>query len=105
MSLVEKISELCESKGKTLTSLERECGFGVSSIRKWNNHAPTLPKLLKVAEVLEVTVGEILGEKNPVPTNEDRQKAEFIDLWAHLSPEQKKRELAYLRELVNEQDK
>lgn len=103
--MLERIKELCKAQGKTLASLEKECGLGNGTISKWDKVSPSIDKVILISHALEVTVGEILGEKNPVPTNEDRQKAEFIDLWAHLSPEQKKRELAYLRELVNEQDK
>lgn len=78
MSLVGRISELCEKKGKTLTSLERDCGFGVSSIRKWDDHAPTIPKLLKVAEELDVTVGEILGENEKPASDGDGQSEDAI---------------------------
>ena len=87
MSLVEKISELCEKKGKTLTSLERECSFGVSSIRKWDEHAPTLPKLIKVAQALEVTVGELLGEKEKPAGS---LASEFSENYNLLSDENKK---------------
>lgn len=87
MSLVSKISDLCEKSGKTLTSLERECGFGISSIRKWDEHAPTLPKIIKVADALNVTVGEILEEnEKPASTLAD----EFSRSYNLLNAENKK---------------
>ena len=87
MSLVSKISDLCEKSGKTLTSLERECGFGISSIRKWDEHAPTLPKIIKVSDALNVTVGEILGE-NKKPA--DSLASGFEEKYNSLSGENKK---------------
>ena len=70
MTLVERIAKLCAEQGTTMTAIERENGLAVSSIRKWNNHAPTIPKLMIVAKALNTTVSYLTGEtdiKNPDP--------------------------------------
>ena len=82
MTLVERIAKLCSEQGTTMTAIERENGLAVSSIRKWDDHAPTIPKLVIVAKALNTTVGYLIGEtdiKNPafetetgkVPTIQD----------------------------------
>lgn len=73
MTLVERIAKLCSEQGTTMTAIERENGLAVSSIRKWDDHAPTIPKLVIVAKALNTTVSYLIGEtdiKNPAPISE-----------------------------------
>ena len=73
MTLVERIAKLCSEQGTTMTAIERENGLAVSSIRKWDDHAPTIPKLVIVAKALNTTVSYLIGEteiKNPVSETE-----------------------------------
>lgn len=100
MSLVKRISSICEQNGLTLTSLERLCGFGVSSIRKWDDHAPTLPKLQKVADTLGVTVGYILGETEKPALDEDELNAGLIDRLVRLTPQELALVDAYVQGLL-----
>lgn len=70
MTLVERIAKLCSEQGTTMTAIERENGLSVSSIRKWDDHAPTIPKLVIVAKALNTTVSYLIGEtdeKSPPP--------------------------------------
>lgn len=69
MTLVERIANLCADQGTTMTAVERENGLSISSIRKWDIHSPTIPKLLIVAKALNTTVSYLIGEtdiKKPV---------------------------------------
>lgn len=80
--MVERIRELCEEQGKTLFSLEKECGFGNGTINKWDKNSPSVSRAWAVAKALNTTVGYLIGEtdiKNPafetetgkVPTIQD----------------------------------
>ena len=40
----------------TLTEIERSCGFPKSSMRKWSENIPSINKVAKVAEFLEVSL-------------------------------------------------
>ncbi len=73
MSLVQRIDALCKQRNTTMTAIERECGLGVSSIRKWDDHSPSLTKVMAVADALEVSVSDLIGEqqKKPTPENGD----------------------------------
>ncbi|ADZ82660.1 helix-turn-helix domain-containing protein [Cellulosilyticum lentocellum] len=63
MTIVDKIKSLCESKGTTMTALERELEFGKGVIRKWDSAAPNSDKLQKVADYFHVTTDYLLGRE------------------------------------------
>lgn len=56
------ISNLCRDKGISIAKLERELGFGNSTVRGWANSSPTVEKLKAVADYFGVTVDELLTE-------------------------------------------
>ncbi len=72
-SLVDKIRQLCKEQGKTIFSLEQECGFGNGVIHKWDRNSPSVAKVLAVANALGVPVSYLIGEqeKKPAPTDGD----------------------------------
>ncbi|WP_419169285.1 helix-turn-helix domain-containing protein [Negativibacillus massiliensis] len=63
MSLVNKIKKLCDEKGMTFASLERELKFGNGTIRKWDNATPSGDKLAKVADFFNVSVDYLLDRE------------------------------------------
>lgn len=58
--LYEKIQEICNSKGITVSGLEKDLGFSNSLIRKWKNSSPSIENLKKVADYFGVTVDYFL---------------------------------------------
>lgn len=105
MTLVEKIKIECKKKKMSLAALERACGFGNGSIRKWDTSPTSLERITKVAAVLEIPISNLLdespeNEKSPATNEGDKALEEFEVLFNQLSPEQKERELAYLRSLL-----
>lgn len=66
--LVERIKELCRAQGKTLFSLEQECGFGNGTVHKWDKNAPSISKVIAVAKALGVSVSYLIGENEKKPT-------------------------------------
>lgn len=93
MPIVSVLERLCKENGTTITALERKCGFSLGSIRKWDAHAPTIPKLEAVAKELGTTVSYIIGEKNPASANGDGISEHDVRLleWFHSLPEEKRR--------------
>jgi transcriptional regulator with XRE-family HTH domain len=59
--LVDKIRALANSKGYSLTTLEKELGFGNGTITRWNKSSPSSEKLCRVADFFGVTVDHLLG--------------------------------------------
>lgn len=83
--------------GYTLKSLERTCGFGNSTIAKWDKNIPSIDKVLRVCSVLEVPLSAVVDdpyakENAPAVPGEsvlsDIEKA-FI-LWLRSLPPEKR---------------
>lgn len=62
-NLFEKIQELCKSKNITIAALERECGLGNATIKKWGTSIPSGDRLAKVADYFHVSVDYLLGRE------------------------------------------
>ena len=58
--LYEKIQEICDSKGITVSGLEKDLGFSKSTIRKWKNSSPSIENLKKVADYFKVPMEQLL---------------------------------------------
>lgn len=58
---VMKIRGLLHGRGKSITAMEAELGFGNGSVGKWSSgvRRPPLERLLRIAEYLKVSVEEI----------------------------------------------
>lgn len=61
MTLLDRIKTLCDAKGETLASLERQLHFGNGTIRRWGEAIPSGDKLTKVADYFHVSVDYLLG--------------------------------------------
>lgn len=64
MKLTEKIKVLCDGRGETIASLERKMDFGNGTIRRWDDKAPSVDRLLKVANYFNVPIDYFFGENN-----------------------------------------
>lgn len=56
MGLYENIRSVAKSKGFSVNKLEQELGFARSSIGKFNKNKPSIDKLQRIADFLEVSV-------------------------------------------------
>ena len=61
--MVEQIRRLCKERGKTLFSLEQECGLGNGSINKWDKSSPSVAKVASVAKALGVPVISLIEDE------------------------------------------
>ena len=57
------VSNLCRSRGISISKLERELGFGNATIRGWASSSPTVEKLKAVADYFGVTVDELIFDR------------------------------------------
>lgn len=81
MTIVERIRYIASTKGETLTSLEREIGLSKSSIRKWDIQSPSIEKVVKIAEYLQVSIDYIATGK--MPSLSDKEK-DLLSKWNNL---------------------
>lgn len=60
--IFEKISSLCEERGISVHALEKELGFGKSTILRWRTASPGVDKLKMVADYFEVPIDFLVAE-------------------------------------------
>lgn len=60
--LYERIKKLCNENKLSITKLEQEAGLSRGSICKWSVSSPTANSIKSVANILGVTVDELLKE-------------------------------------------
>lgn len=56
------IRTLCEEKGITVQELEKRCGLGNGSVKRWEvGSSPTLKALIPISEVFNVSIDYLAG--------------------------------------------
>lgn len=62
MSLLSRINVLRSQHGNiSINRLEKECGLTRGSMAKWDDHAPSADKIIKVANYFGISTGELMG--------------------------------------------
>ena len=81
MTVKDRVIELCAQRGMTVQQLEQELSFGNGTIGYWSKGAPTLSKLVPVADFFSVSIDYLIGRelKKPVTESDGRDDA-IIDL-------------------------
>lgn len=60
--MYEKVKELCDVRGISVTALEKELGLSNGSVSKWAVSTPRVDNAMKVASYFGVTIAELIGE-------------------------------------------
>lgn len=58
-----RIKKICENRGVSIASVERDAGLKNGAISKWDSSTPLVTNLCSVASVLDVSVEELLKEE------------------------------------------
>ena len=61
------ISRLCKEKGVSVARLEKECGLGNATVRRWDTSSPNTDNLKRVADYLGVSIECLMSE--PIDAN------------------------------------
>lgn len=85
----------------TLTEIERLCGFPKSSMRKWNDNTPSVAKVMKVCEVLNINIQSLLTGEEPERTLTPEEK-KFMELYRSLTEREKGKAENYIEQLADE---
>jgi transcriptional regulator with XRE-family HTH domain len=72
MSLVDNIEAIITSKGLTFKRLERECGLGNGTIKRWENQSPRLDGLIKVSKYLQTPLDALVFGSSATEIDCDR---------------------------------
>ena len=61
MTISESIRTIAEKQNVTISQLERDLNFNKGTIRRWQESEPSIEKVCRVADYLNVSVDEICG--------------------------------------------
>ena len=61
--IYENINKICDEKDISIASVEAQADLGRGAIGKWRKSNPTVTKLKAVADVLGVTIDELIKEE------------------------------------------
>ncbi|BFL47204.1 XRE family transcriptional regulator [Lactonifactor longoviformis] len=112
MNLYERVKSLCKEYQITIAGLERICGFGNGTIKKWEHTIPSGDRLARVADHFHVTVDSLLGREPLLSGEKDSELLEMarelkenpdmkqlLELARHSSPAHLKAYVSFLKEL------
>ena len=54
--ILDKVEEICKERDISISRLEKDCGIGNATIRKWNESIPRADTLKKVADYFGVSI-------------------------------------------------
>ena len=92
--MLDIIRKLCKEKHMSMVTLEKEAGLGVNTIIKWDRSSPSVDRVAAVADVLGVSVDEILGrDQKQMPAG----GRELLRLYEDLNEDGQAAALVYLR--------
>ena len=58
--MLERIKRICKLRGISVSELEKNSGLSPNSIYKWDESAPSITKVVRVADILGVTVDYLI---------------------------------------------
>lgn len=64
MGLVTSIKKHADRAEKTIDQIEREAGLSERTIRRWDDHSPSIDKVFRVAKVLGCTVDDLVKDED-----------------------------------------
>ena len=101
--MVDTIKRLCKEKNTTIAAIERACGFGNGSIRKWDSASPAYERIESVADFLGVSVSEITSEQKEKPAPKRDGLKEIDAIFDQLTPSRQAKLLELARLYLDDQ--
>lgn len=74
MGIFDRITDLSTKADISITRIEKECGLGHGTIRRWNKNYPTVDKAKAVADFLQVSFEWLVTGKTVENMTEDEKK-------------------------------
>ncbi len=91
MDITNRIKETAKQKGVSIPMLEDQCGLGRNTIYKWDQSPPSVTKVEKVADLLDVSIDYLVKGRDhtgPVLSHQDKELLK----WLHLLNEETQRD-------------
>lgn len=79
MGLYDRIKDVCNARNTSINKLEKKLEFPRSSMCKYNTNSPSIDKIDKIANELDVTVDFLMGKTDTIECEECGQKYNPLD--------------------------
>ena len=76
--LYERVKQLCDNEGITITELERILKFGNGTIHNWDKSDPTIRKALTVSSYFKISIDTLVSNSD-IPSKASMDMAVRID--------------------------
>ena len=60
--ILQRVESLCKEKGISISRLEKDCGIGNATIKRWDESAPRIDTLKKVADYFGISIEYFLEQ-------------------------------------------
>lgn len=80
MTMYEKIVKLAERKGVSVAQVERDLGFSQASLRKTQQHTPSVEKVRAIARYFDVSMDYLYGNSELEKPADQLLDPDFISL-------------------------
>lgn len=98
--LYQRIKELCNRNGISISKLEADLGFGNSSIKKWNSGtSPSIDKISKIANYFNVSIDYLTG-RSDIENSDSKLDDDIISLQRarqKMSPQDREKMMKMIR--------
>ncbi|MEY8386707.1 helix-turn-helix transcriptional regulator [Oscillospiraceae bacterium 38-13] len=107
--IVENIQRICKERGTNPTTAGERSGAGKEMVTnmKRKGTMPSIERFQLLAQYLDVTVSELLGEeKKPIPVTEDGPEPDeepLMNLVEQLTPDQQRFLVAWLKTALSQE--
>lgn len=98
MRLYENIKKVAKSKDCSITKMENDLALGKSVTSKFDEHVPSIEKIVKIADYFNVSVDTLIGRKTSTSISEDELL--LLTVYRQLNTEGKNTLLDYADTLV-----
>lgn len=71
MELYESIKNVAKSRGCTIAKMEKDLELGKSVVSKYDEHAPSIEKIVKIADYFDVSIDTLIGRRTSTRITED----------------------------------
>lgn len=71
MELYESIKNVAKSRGCSIAQMEKDLGLGKSVVSKYDEHAPSIEKIVKIADYFNVSIDTLIGRNTSTSITEE----------------------------------
>lgn len=78
MKLYESIKKVAKSKGCSITKMEKDLDLGKSVTSKFDEHTPSIEKIVKIADYFDVSVDTLIGRPERAQSMDEYRLTEYF---------------------------